>query len=166
MAKGGKLTPKQELFVAEYCKDYNGSAAAIRAGYSEKTARQIAAELLTKHDIKKVIMANKEEVKENIKIDAAWVLQKWFEIANRCTQSEPVLNKEGNPIGEWKFEPNAANRSLELIAKHIGMFIERQHIQVSTEATEALEKALVNPEVQAMAIELFRKAQGEENIQH
>ncbi len=45
------LRPKQRAFVVEYLKDRNGAQAAIRAGYSERTARQQASELLTKPDI-------------------------------------------------------------------------------------------------------------------
>lgn len=45
------LTPKQERFCEEYIIDLNGAQAAIRAGYSEESARQIASDCLTKHDI-------------------------------------------------------------------------------------------------------------------
>lgn len=50
MARQG-LTPKQTRFVAEYLVDLNATQAAIRAGYSAKTARQIGQRLLTKVDI-------------------------------------------------------------------------------------------------------------------
>ena len=45
------LTPKQQRFVAEYLKDLNATQAAIRAGYSAKTARSVGAENLTKPGI-------------------------------------------------------------------------------------------------------------------
>lgn len=45
------LTDQQELFVKEYMKTFNGSAAAIAAGYSEKSSRSIASILLTKENI-------------------------------------------------------------------------------------------------------------------
>jgi len=47
MAKD-KLTPKQEAFCREYILDFNGAQAAIRAGYSARTAKEQAARLLTK----------------------------------------------------------------------------------------------------------------------
>ena len=47
-----QLTHKEELFCQEYIKDFNGTQAAIRAGYSPKTARSIASENLTKPYIK------------------------------------------------------------------------------------------------------------------
>ena len=46
-----RLSPKQALFVREYLIDLNATQAAIRAGYSAKTARQQAADLLAKPDI-------------------------------------------------------------------------------------------------------------------
>ena len=46
-----KLNPKQQLFCIEYLKDFNATQAAIRAGYSKDTARQIGSENLTKLDI-------------------------------------------------------------------------------------------------------------------
>ncbi len=50
-----KLTNKQRVFIAEYLKDFNGTQAAIRAGYSKKTANEIASENLTKPSIKEAI---------------------------------------------------------------------------------------------------------------
>lgn len=50
-----KLTPKQQLFCDEYLIDLNATQAAIRAGYSEKTAKQIGQENLSKPDLKKYI---------------------------------------------------------------------------------------------------------------
>ena len=69
------LTKKQERFVDEYLIDLNATQAAIRAGYSGKTARSVGAENLTKPDIKKAIeealtavhsakIANVEEILE------------------------------------------------------------------------------------------------------
>lgn len=58
-----ELTAKQKRFCDEYLIDLNATQAAIRAGYSEKTARAIGAENLTKLDIKEYIekrMAEKE----------------------------------------------------------------------------------------------------------
>ena len=46
------LTWKQKAFIDEYMKDYNGTQAAIRAGYSENSAKEIAYENLTKPHIK------------------------------------------------------------------------------------------------------------------
>jgi len=47
-----KLTWKEKAFLDEYMKDFNGAAAARRAGYSENSAKEIAYEILTKPHIK------------------------------------------------------------------------------------------------------------------
>lgn len=61
-----QLTPKQLRFVHEYAVDLNGTKAAIRAGYSSKTARSIASENLqrpaVKSAIKKALRAGKERL--------------------------------------------------------------------------------------------------------
>lgn len=51
------MTPKQALFAEQYVLDHCGAAAAVRAGYSRRTARQIAHELLTKPDIAAAVRA-------------------------------------------------------------------------------------------------------------
>lgn len=59
------LTNKQRIFIAEYLRDFNATRAAIAAGYSEKTARAIGCENLTKPDIKEAIderMMSRDEV--------------------------------------------------------------------------------------------------------
>jgi len=53
--KDQKLTSRQRRFVGEYLLDQNGTQAAIRAGYSKQSARQIAYELLSKPHIKRAL---------------------------------------------------------------------------------------------------------------
>lgn len=73
--KNTKLTVKQRKFVAEYLKSGNATDAAIKAGYSQKTARFVGSENLTKHNIKRYISEKMQEI-ENSKIaDATEVLQ-------------------------------------------------------------------------------------------
>ncbi len=49
------MTPKQMLFVENYLLDFNGTAAAIRSGYSPKSSKQIATENLAKPSIQALI---------------------------------------------------------------------------------------------------------------
>ena len=58
----GKLTKKQQRFCDEYLIDMNGTQAAIRAGYSAKTAKQIANENLTKPDVRDYIDQRMKEL--------------------------------------------------------------------------------------------------------
>jgi phage terminase small subunit len=129
----GELTDKQKRFVEEYLIDLNATQAAIRAGYSEKTADRIGPELLGKTWVKQAIIEKQKERSERVKIDTDWVLARLKLISDRCVQGEPVMKynhetKEYEPTGEWKFDSAGANRATELIGKHLGMFIERQEI--------------------------------------
>lgn len=74
------LTPKQQRFVEEYLIDLNATQAAIRAGYSEKTAKSIGQENLTKPDIQKAIEEAQSKRAEQTQIDAAYVLKRLIEI--------------------------------------------------------------------------------------
>lgn len=62
------LTDKQKRFCEEYLVDLNATQAAIRAGYSEKTARSIANENLTKPDIQNYIQELQKEISDRNKI--------------------------------------------------------------------------------------------------
>ncbi len=57
-----ELTTKNKRFIEEYVIDFNASRAAISAGYSEKTARSIGCELLTKPDIRSAIKQQLEQL--------------------------------------------------------------------------------------------------------
>ncbi len=74
------LTPKQQRFVEEYLIDLNATQAAIRAGYSEKTAKEIGSENLTKPNIAKAIQEAQNKRAEQTQIDAAYVLRRLVEI--------------------------------------------------------------------------------------
>jgi phage terminase small subunit len=62
--KEKKLTQKERLFVVEYLKDLNASQAAIRAGYSKKTARYIGYENLTKPHIQKALFEARNSIEK------------------------------------------------------------------------------------------------------
>jgi len=63
LRKNGQLTPKEQRFVAEYLVDFNASRAAVRAGYSKKTACQIGYENLIKPDIQAAITNSRNSLK-------------------------------------------------------------------------------------------------------
>ena len=62
--KEKKLTPKERLFVVEYLNDLNATQAAIRAGYSKKTARYIGHENLTKPHIQKALSEARNSIEK------------------------------------------------------------------------------------------------------
>ncbi len=70
------LTPKQELFVANYCKNgFNATQAARSAGYSEKTAKQMGTENLAKPSIREAIDSYKKKVSDKVLCDTEWVVK-------------------------------------------------------------------------------------------
>ena len=91
-----KLTAKQQRFCDEYLIDLNATQAAIRAGYSEKTARQIANENLTKPDIKEYIENRMAEKEKELIADQDEVMRYLTAVMRReKTESVVVtLNKE------------------------------------------------------------------------
>ncbi|MDR1182602.1 MAG: terminase small subunit [Bacteroidales bacterium] len=80
-SKDVKLTPKEELFCYEYVLHINATKAAINAKYSEKTARQIGARLLSKVNIQKRIEYLKNNLAETAEISALKVLKEHEKIA-------------------------------------------------------------------------------------
>ncbi len=45
-------------------------------------------------------------------------------------QAVAALDAEGNPIGEYRYDGAVANKALELLGRHLGMFTERQEIAI------------------------------------
>jgi phage terminase small subunit len=79
--KDKNLTPKQAQFVAEYLIDLNATQAAIRAGYSKKTAGAIGDENLKKPEIAAALAAAQQKRGERTEITADRVLQELARIA-------------------------------------------------------------------------------------
>ncbi len=79
-----KLTARQLRFIDEYMIDSNGAAAAVRAGYSPKTAREMASENLSKPHISAVLRERQVQVSEELNITRVGVIKgllEAFEVA-------------------------------------------------------------------------------------
>lgn len=126
-----ELTDKQRMFVKEYMKDLNATQSAIRAGYSEDTAKQIGYENLTKPYIQEAIQKEMEERTKKAEITAEYVLSSLKQVADRCMQEEEVMKYDYNEkefvgTGEYKFDSSGANRSLELLGKYLKLWNDKQ----------------------------------------
>lgn len=141
----GKLTNKQEMFCAEYLIDLNATQAAIRAGYSEKTAKDIGCENLAKPNIQAKLAVLMKERSEKTKIDAAWVLTQAAKVHQMCMQAEPVF-VGGEPTGEYKFDSSGANKSLEIIGKHVDVqaFLTKQEVKAEIKEVKSFSEMYGN----------------------
>lgn len=123
-----KLNDKQKRFALEYLKDLNATQAAIRAGYSEKTAYSIGQRLLKNVEIKALIEEEQKKVAEKTGLSAEWVVVELMDLVRICKAAVPVMRKEGKELvetGEYKIDSFGANKALELLGRHLDMFGER-----------------------------------------
>lgn len=95
------LTPKQQRFVEEYLIDLNATQAAIRAGYSEKTAYSVGHENLKKPEIQKAIEEAQSKRAEQTQIDAAYVLKRLVEIDQMDVLDIMDDQMKIRPVNEW-----------------------------------------------------------------
>ncbi len=115
------LTPKQQLFVAEYLVDLNATQAAVRAGYSAKTAYSVGHENLKKPEVAAAIQEAMEVRSQRTEIAQGWILEQLKLVYEASIEARPVYDRNGKEKG-FSFNPAAANRALELLGKHRGMF--------------------------------------------
>src|SRR6476646_820443 len=116
------LNSRRARFVAEYLVDLNATQAAIRVGYSAKTAKQIASSLLQNPDVADAVAAGQAKRQERTEITQDWVLNNLRRVAERCMQATPVLDRKGEPVlvatasgvasPAYAFDSKGANRSL------------------------------------------------------
>ncbi len=76
-----KSNPRREAFIEQYCIDRNATQAAIRAGYSKKTAKSQGQRLLTKVDVAEKINERLAKLSEAAGVTAKEVLDRWWSIA-------------------------------------------------------------------------------------
>lgn len=115
-----KLTPKQQRFVEEYLVDLNAAAAARRAGYSEKTARQIGERLLTNVDIQEEVQALMQARQQRTEITADRVLRELAAVA--FFDPRKLFNPDGSPkpITELDDQTAAALAGIEVLEEFEG----------------------------------------------
>lgn len=114
-----KLTPKQSAFVHEYMIDLNATQAAIRAGYSEKTANRIGAENLSKPVIQRAIREQQQEIEQRVMITVEWVLSQTAAIAAdedaRTADRLKALELLGKHLGIWEKHSDETAREIRVV---------------------------------------------------
>ena len=111
----GELTAKQRLFVAEYLKDLNATQAAIRAGYSQKTANEQGARLLAHVSARKAIDEAMKARTQRLQRTADEVLRDISDIA-KTAKNAFMDNPEQTALA------SVALKALELEGKHYRLF--------------------------------------------
>ncbi len=119
------LTPKQARFVEEYLIDLNATQAAIRAGYSKKTANEQGSQLLAKLSVRQAV-AEAQAIRSK---------------RTAITQDEVIqgLKKEATLEGEGSSH-SARVSAWAHLGKHLGMFTD--NLNLGGEVTVAHEQAL------------------------
>jgi phage terminase small subunit len=115
-----ELTAKQQRFVDEYLIDLNATQAAIRAGYSEKTARQIGEQNLSKLDIQEAIRARMKDREQRTKITQDMVLQEYAKIAFLDPRRFYDENGALIPVQKLPADVAAALSAMEVVVERNG----------------------------------------------
>lgn len=119
------MTEQKKFFADRWLTHFNGNKAAIEAGYSEKTARVQASQILAEDEVSLYIQDRMAAISKEAEVDSVWVLKRFKEISDRCMQEKPVMVRDGSTwkeSGEYEFDSNGANKATENIGKHIGFY--------------------------------------------
>lgn len=176
---GNKLTAKQERFVAEYLIDLNASAAARRAGYSEKTADAIGRENLGKPTVAQFIQKSMREREARTEITQDRIVRelaliafgnkkavmKWGPGGVELKDSEGLSDEDAAQVAEVKETTSASGgslslkthdkvKALELLGRHVGMFTDK--MEVTGKNGGPIQQANVTPAELAEAVRSVR----------
>ena len=162
-----KLTEKQKRFVEEYLIDLNATQAAIRAGYSPNTAKDIGCENLAKPNIRACIDKEIAERSKRTGINQDRVIRELARLA--CVNANDGIDMEEATLKDGATEDDTAAiasvkvktiptkegegiereikltdklKALELLGKHLGMFKDKVEIDATVKSTAKLDSIL------------------------
>lgn len=115
-----KLTLKQRRFIEEYLIDFNATQAAIRAGYSEKTAYSVGHENLSKPEIKSEIDRLTAQMTEKAIVTKEMVLQGLLDEARMYDEGASHSAR----VSAWAH-----------LGKHLGIFMDKVELSGKVEVT-------------------------------
>ena len=155
MAKKAKLTEKQQRFVDEYLIDLNATQAAIRAGYSVKTANEQGSQNLAKLSIQQAIAEQMAERSKRTGINQDRVVLELAKIAlvkmTDIVDSQGRIKSDASPddlacIESVKYKESESDagssverevkiasklKALELLGKHLGMWNDKLDVNIT-----------------------------------
>lgn len=150
-----KLTLKQQRFVEEYLIDLNATQAAIRAGYSVKTAKEQGSQNLTKLNIQQAISEHMAERSKRTGVNQDRVVLELAKIAfvkmtdlvdSKCKINSDAADDDLACIESMKYKETKSDagtsverevkvasklKALELLGKHLGMWNDRMDVNVN-----------------------------------
>lgn len=152
------LTDKQRRFVDEYLVDLNATAAARRAGYSEKTASTQACRLLANVNVSADVQAAMKKREQRTQITQDYVLQTILDTIERCRQAVPVRDRKGDPVmvempdgslaPGYAFDAPAVLKGAELLGKHLKLFTDKTEHSGAVQVT-SIKRTIVDPKPHA-----------------
>ena len=119
------LNDKQKAFCREYVKDFNGKAAAIRAGYRERSAEVQASRMLSNVKAQQYIDQLKQDLTKDTKVTVEWIAEQLTDIAIQAEKDTDRI------------------KALELLGKYKAMFTDKQKVEHSGAMIQRIIK--VNP---------------------
>ena len=131
------MTPKQRSFAEHYALDHNGAAAAVRAGYARRSARQMASDLLAKPDIQALVAEHERAAAKRLAVTKERII----------AELEQAIE-----LARQKGDPGAMIRGWAEIGKLIGAYTERRKVElVEGAALQAKYAAMSDAELLKLA---------------
>lgn len=120
-----------------------GAAAARIAGFSERTAKEQGYRILGRRDVQDRIAELRQKRQADSELNDRYVLDRLREIVDRCMQAVPVIDHTtGKRVGEWRYNASGANKALELLGRHLGLWNDKLSLQLTeAKARELIERA-------------------------
>ena len=158
MGKARKLTPKQAMFCMEYLVDLNATQAAIRAGYSKKTAASQGQRLLKNVEIAKRLAQAQQNRADRLEVSADRVALELARVGFSSLSEIAEFDENGVKLkaskdlpedafaalsevvetkdGTLKVKMHSKTTALELLGKYLGMYIDKLEIDDPNAETE------------------------------
>ena len=114
------ITDKQRRFVREWLVDMNGTRAAVRAGYSEKSAAQTASRLMKLPEVRAYRDALLKEEFDSLGLTRHSLAVEVWRVYERCAAATPVLQWDSNlreyiESGDWQFDSKGCLKALGML---------------------------------------------------
>lgn len=126
------LTPKQERFVQEYLVDLNATAAAKRAGYSERRASELGYQLLRKTTVQAAIQRAIQDRSQRTGVTQDYVIEKL----------KAISDKQASDAPDSDLKYSSQIKAIELLGKHLGAWEPQNKQQTAVEDLTALAEKL------------------------